>query len=109
MPNTKQSRELIAWTKQEWTILNFVKGLKFTGLNGNTIFLPAAGEKGSYSPNIGTYGRFWLSSPWDNGTDAHQMYFRTYSGSFKIYSDEDHDKSTGLSVRPVCKLDNNGE
>ena len=109
MPNTKQSRELIAWTKQEWTILNFVKGLKFTGLNGNTIFLPAAGEKGSYSPNIGTYGRFWLSSPWDNGTDAHQMYFRTYSSSFKIYSDEDHDKSTGLSVRPVCKLDNNGE
>ena len=45
MPNYAQILELIDNCTHEWTKLNEVKGSKFTGLNGNSIFLPAAGPK----------------------------------------------------------------
>ena len=42
-PNYSDYNELILNTKKEWTEINGVKGLKFIGTNGNSVFLPAAG------------------------------------------------------------------
>ena len=43
VPSTDNFNELIDNCKWEWTKLNDVKGYHITGLNGNSIFLPAAG------------------------------------------------------------------
>ncbi|MBR1668723.1 MAG: hypothetical protein IJ693_10685 [Bacteroidaceae bacterium] len=42
-PSYSDYNELILNTTKEWTTVNDVKGLKFIGPNGNSIFFPAAG------------------------------------------------------------------
>ncbi|MBQ1487125.1 MAG: hypothetical protein IIZ44_11780 [Muribaculaceae bacterium] len=43
MPTTEQEKELYENCSSSWTTLNGVNGRLFTGPNGNTMFLPAAG------------------------------------------------------------------
>lgn len=43
MPTLKEMEELINKCMWTWTTLNGVNGYKVVGLNGNSIFLPAAG------------------------------------------------------------------
>ena len=45
MPTTEQQRELYEKCSSDWTTVNGVNGLLFTGPNGNTLFLPAAGYR----------------------------------------------------------------
>lgn len=64
-PSHDQMKELLDHTTSVWTTQNGVNGRKFTGPNGGTIFLPAAGfrtEDGEFS-NVGTYGVYWPSLP----------------------------------------------
>ena len=63
MPTETEIRELINNTTNEWTQVNGVNGRKFTASNGNSIFIPAAGNcyDGSVS-NVGNYGNVWNSS-----------------------------------------------
>lgn len=59
MPNDSQVRELRALSSV-WTTLNGVYGRLFTGNNGNTLFIPAAGYKNSGSVNnAGTKCYMW--------------------------------------------------
>ena len=66
MPTKAELQELIDYTTNEW-ITNYngtgVNGRKFTGSNGNSIFIPAAGI---YSDgevyDVGDYGDVWSSS-----------------------------------------------
>lgn len=53
MPTLNQVWELIDNTTQEWTTLNGVQGMRFTGQNGNSIFIPA---------NNGDFGIIWAST-----------------------------------------------
>ena len=89
----------------EWLILNNINGVKYTGPNGNSIFLPASGDKGgSGEPSYlgtdanyasseipmgreGTYG-FVCYLSLDDNSSAHQC-----------------SRSKGLSVRPVTEGD----
>ena len=84
---TDELRENCTWT---WTTQNGVKGYKVTSkINGNSIFLPAAGSIGSY----------WLSSlsPYFSN-DAWYMSFDSVNvGRGAGY------RSKGLSVRAVCE------
>ena len=63
MPTQADFQELIGNTTSEWTTQNGVYGRRFTGSNGNSLFLPAAGVRwGSSIYDAGYYGNYWSSS-----------------------------------------------
>ena len=90
-------RNRCTWT---WTTQGGVNGYKVTSkLNGNSIFLPAAGGRGETGLGIeGSYGNYWSSSL--NG-DASSLAWRG------VYFNSDGVnrcclyRCNGLSVRPV--------
>ncbi len=62
MPSDEQIKELISICNWKWTQSNGVNGKLFTGPNGNTLFLPAAGiyYSGDNSfRNEGSIGEYW--------------------------------------------------
>ena len=66
MPTETEIIELINNTTNEW-VANYngsgVKGWKFTGSNGNSIFIPAAGDGyDGLVTGVGYYGNVWSSS-----------------------------------------------
>ena len=85
MPTKAEIQELIDNTTNEWTQVNGVNGRKFTGSNGNSIFIPAAGycyDGSVYS--VGSYGYVWSSSLYTSGpSNAWYLYFN--SGDCNMY------------------------
>ncbi|MBQ3832155.1 MAG: hypothetical protein II815_03175, partial [Bacteroidales bacterium] len=83
------------------TTQNGINGMLLTSRsNGNSIFLPAAGNR--YDSDLGggaTYGRYRSSSL---GTDRpyQARYLDFYSDNFGM--DDGDYRCYGLSVRPVC-------
>ena len=97
-PTIAQIQELVSNCTYQWTTQNGVNGRKFTGPNGGTIFLPAAGDYWSGGlVDVGSVGYYWSSTPYGED-DAYELYF--YSGG--VYdSGYWNDRYDGLSVRPV--------
>lgn len=101
MPTQEQIKELFDNCKYEWTTLNGVKGEKFTGPNGGSIFFPAAGLRwnGDLS-DAGEFGYYWSSTQTpDVSASAYNLDFYSgvaywYYGGYRGY---------GLSVRPVVR------
>lgn len=94
-PNLDQIKELLDNCSHQWMTQNGVAGERFTGPNGGSIFLPAAGYRW-YGElyYVGTYGIFWSSTP--NGEYyAYGLYF----GSDGAYCDNYREGE--FSVRPV--------
>ena len=100
MPTKSEIDELVENCTWEWTKLNGVNGYKVTGPNGNSIFLPAAGYRyGMSSYNVGSYGFFWSSTPYeDYDYDAYCLSFDS-GGHDWGWDYRDH----GPSVRPVLE------
>ena len=100
MPTHEQIVELLNNCSYTWTKLNGTNGIKLTGPNGNTIFLPAAGYcwRNDFS-FVGSIGYYWSSTQHPSySTDSYTLEF--YSGRFE----QDHiGRICGLSVRPVSK------
>ena len=101
MPTKDELKELLDNTTNEWTQVNGVNGRKFTGSNGNSIFIPAAGNCGNGSVDgVGKYGRVWSSSlstsyhsyAWDMGFGSGDCSIGDY-----VY------RYGGLSVRGVIE------
>ena len=103
MPTKEEFEELNSNCTVTWTTQNGVNGRLFTGPNGNSIFLPAAGHRYDSSlDGAGTYGLYWSSSlrssyasyAWslyfDSGVCFVDYYYRYY----------------GRSVRAVCQSQN---
>ncbi len=60
MPTTEQQQELINNCSSVWTTQNGVNGRLFTGPNGNSLFLPAAGYCWNESLyGVGSHGDYW--------------------------------------------------
>ena len=60
IPTKEEWQELMDNTTAEWTTMNDVSGRKFTATNGNSIFLPAAGRRGSAGLEYaGDDGMYW--------------------------------------------------
>ena len=99
MPSKEQQdelRELCTWT---WTYLNGVRGYRVMGLNGNSIFLPAAGERVTASPySVGSLGFYWSRSL-RSDRSYYAMSLNFSSGSTNLRSYED--RHEGESIRPV--------
>ena len=92
-------REQCTWT---WISQNGVTGYKVTGINGNSIFLPAAGcRDGSSLSSAGGIGDYWSSSLYTvSPSSACGVGF--YSGSVYKGSSCSY-RYSGHSVRPVCQ------
>ena len=104
MPTLKEQYELSNFTTWTWTNRNGVRGCKVTSkINGNSIFLPAAGFRGiSDLYSAGSYGYYWGSSL--TTYDSHCAYYLSIeSGSVSSYSNDYREH--GLSVRPVLRVE----
>lgn len=110
-PSIEQIEELIKHCTQEWTSLNGVNGIRVTGPNGNSIFLPAAGSLSfssgkavPYAP--GEFGCYWSSdSPCGFGAPIN-----IYDGLFLAFAPEgwnyyNNYMYSGYSVRAVAEKD----
>ncbi len=106
MPTWAEMTELLASCSSEWTVLNGVNGLLFTGPNGNMVFFPAAGGyedvAEGWPHNAGTIGNYWSSSLVTSNP------LHSYILAFQLdLINELHiqvgwsDRSDGLPVRPV--------
>ena len=105
IPSSKQINELIDYTKYKWVELNGVAGGEFIGLNGNSIFFPAAGGKyGSKLYAEGTCGIYWTGAQGCNNNDAYAFHF---DSCFANWSKCNWYRNVGLLVRPVmCSIIN---
>lgn len=97
-PTYSEWDELLNYTTSRWTTVNGVSGRCFTGPNGNSLFLPAAGYRyGSELYNAGENGNYWSSSL-HTGNPNLAWDFDFHSG--RQYMDGDYRRS-GYSVRAV--------
>ena len=103
MPTYDELNELKNNCTVTWTTQNGVNGRLFTGPNGNSIFLPAAGDRGdSDLYGAGSLGGCWSSSLYTGYTgSAWNLDFN--SGDYGMYSDY---RCYGLAVRAVCQSQN---
>lgn len=97
MPSIEQFEELInsSFTTTEWTTQNGVNGRLITSKsNGNSLFLPAAGDD---EGNEGSIGHYWSRSVYANfPNNAKKISFKSdYIDSY------DSTRYYGMSVRPV--------
>ncbi|MEE1174608.1 MAG: DUF6035 family protein [Paludibacteraceae bacterium] len=103
IPTKEELDELKEFTTWTWINQNGIKGYKVTSkINGNSIFLPAAGFRyNSDLRNAGSLGYYWSSSLLtDYSYYAYRLYF--YSGD--VYSDYYY-RYYGQSVRLVLRVE----
>lgn len=92
MPTAAQIAELIKGTKQTWTTVDGVSGIRFTANNGNSIFLPAAGYRnGTTVEGANVKGLYWAGTVNTISSD----YGKTLS------FDSDGSAVTGMSQRQL--------
>lgn len=99
-PTIEEWQELMENTTVNWTTKNGVNGRLFTGSNGNSLFLPAAGgdccdDDEIYRNDAGSYGNYWSSSLRSPGT----AWDFTFESDAQFLSASA--RCSGLSVRAV--------
>ena len=98
MPTKEEFQELYNNTTVTWTTQNGVNGRLFTASNGNSLFLPAAGYRGSSSLDYaGSYGYYWSSSLY-TGSPLNAWALDFSSDDCNMYYGS---RDYGHSVRPV--------
>ena len=103
MPTENEIQELIDNTISVWETLNGVNGRRFTSnTNGNSIFIPAAGNYyGDSVYNVGSIGILWSSSLYESNSkyaNVHARYLEFSSSSVGMSNDE---RCIGFTIRPV--------
>ncbi len=103
MPTKEEFEELNSNCTVSLTTQNGVNGHLFTGPNGNSIFLPAAGDRlDSSLLNVGSCGYYWSSSlRTDDPGYAWNLSF--FSGNYYMSY---FNRYYGLTVRAVCQSQN---
>lgn len=101
MPTSDQIKELVDNCKFQWTTINGVNGGKFTGPNGRSIFLPAAGRRiGGDLRYGGEFGNYWSSTP--HRSNSTRAYYLGLSSSQAYWSEDPFGwRVIGHTVRPV--------
>ena len=101
MPTLEQIKELLDNCDSEWTMLDKVTSRRLTSkFNGNSIFLPAAGDRdGSDLKNHGFGGYYWLGtqSPDEESGACILIFYDDFTDWILDYWNDGH------SVRPVAK------
>lgn len=107
MPTHQQLKELIEFCTYEWDTINGVNGGKFTGPNGNSIFLPAGGlgtHDGSFMSR-GEWGFYWSGSNFvgSGGQDISINYDNLFFANDGRYRLDRTNRCFGLLIRPIYK------
>ena len=98
MPTEEEWYELFQNTTNEWTTQYGVYGRRFTASNGNSLFLPAAGQRwDKLDYDAGSCGYYWSSSlcTGDSFCAEYLYFLSAYAG---VYG---YSRYYGFSVRPV--------
>ena len=99
MPTQEEWQELLDNTTDTWTKQNGVNGRLFTASNGNSLFLPAAGDRWDGElHSAGSDGIYWSSSLY-TGYPSRAWYLNFNSDG--AYMGGGHGRDDGFSVRPV--------
>lgn len=99
LPTTEQQRELYEKCSSVWTEQNGVNGCLITGPNGNTLFLPAAGNRwGESLYGAGSWGYYW-SRTLDSSYSDYACSLGCNSGG--VYWNDYVDRGNGFAVRAV--------
>ena len=98
MPTLDEIKELGKKCTWEWTTVNGVTGYKVTGPNGNSIFLPAAGDRrGTEVIYRGSRGYYWSGTLYEsNSGGAYFLAFDVGGHGWNYYY-----RIYGRPVRPV--------
>jgi hypothetical protein len=103
MPTSAEMQELCDSCTWTWIYQNSVAGMKVTGKNGNSIFLPAAGSKMDISFGIqGRVGEYWSSTVASTSGAASKLLFNLNGDHL---SSGNSARYAGLSIRPVRDLE----
>ena len=98
MPTKEEWEELYDHCTSSWMTMNGVNGRCFTGPNGNSLFLPAAGDRWNDElGSAGYHGRYWSSSLNTGGPNCAWLFL---FGSGIYCMDYDY-RFSGQSVRAV--------
>ena len=98
MPTLEQQQELIDNCTWTWTTQNGVNGRLFTGPNGNTMFLPAAGYRWSDSLYIaGSWGYYWSRTL--NSSIPSNAYYLNFNSGYVFW--DYYYRNNGFTVRAV--------
>lgn len=110
IPTEEEVLELLNNCDSKWETVNGVKGRTFTGSNGKSIFLPAAGtkEKAEYYSGDGQYWTSSLGTSGGHSTNAKHMEFT--KSSIELFEGELYGtlRYYGLTVRPVITKSTQG-
>jgi uncharacterized protein (TIGR02145 family) len=99
MPTNEEWQELLDNTINTWIIRNGVIGRLFTAANGNSLFLPAAGDRfEEVLSQVGECGIYWSSSL-NTNYPAEASYFYFSSGNLHEMSSDS--RYCGITVRAV--------
>jgi len=99
MPKVEDIMELLNNTTSEWTMQNGVDGRRFTGANGNSIFLPVTGYiDGVFLCGLTRYGHYHSASLWQDCPWSAQLL--TFWEKM-VYPDCDLRRNMAYPVRPV--------
>ena len=102
MPTVEQFTELMTKCTVEWVQVNESFGRRFTGPNGNSIFLPAAGRISlrndePYNDQLNKFGYYWSANMYEyNNRNAETLYFSEGMQKTNYFAREG-----GHSIRPV--------
>ncbi|MBQ7063206.1 MAG: hypothetical protein IJM88_07955 [Bacteroidales bacterium] len=98
IPTRDEWMELVNHTTVEWTTVNDVAGYKFTGSNGKSIFVPAAGRR--YDSSLWDSGEegFYWSSTLHNASPDHAWALCYRQGYYSVTNEF---RYRGHSIRPV--------
>ena len=112
MPSFEQIQELATKCYYEWTEVNGTKGIKFIGVNGGSIFMPAAWRKIKDNSIIEEMGCYWSGSRdfpvQPTVQDDAYNYFYVSNAHVLLFSKNrcglnNQNRAFGLTVRPVAK------
>jgi hypothetical protein len=102
MPTSAEMQELCDSCTWTWIYQNSVAGMKVTGKNGNSIFLPAAGSKMDISFGIqGRVGEYWSSTVASTSGAASKLLFNLNGDHL---SSGNSARYAGLSIRPIFEI-----
>lgn len=98
LPTEAEMAELIDKCSWEWTVNDGTPGMTVTGPNGNSVFLPAGGDRfGTEQRDYGAYGYYWTGTINTEETrNAYRLEFDDWGADYTSYA-----RYIGHSVRPV--------
>ena len=97
MPTKAEFEELKNRCTWKWTTYKGINGMKVTGPNGNSIFLPAAGYRDDTLNYRDSLGRYWSGSLSESNSEYAWIFIFVSDGS----SFTANSREFGHSVRPV--------